>query len=191
MVIISPYEAQALIRKIKASRHVTLHLYAPRINMNQKSLDHLNLYTVPVRQTVRLPRSLIVMLNIFAGQLYLRSFEEYTQVCDALGLAWDDAVKNNGGIEADGFIPPDQPTGALVNRTRFTRSPTKFLLVFLTTVRQNNQNIDKTHMGRLLNGNRLTRAHFGEQDEAGDETAEGAAGILTSRIWEGCSTIVT
>ena len=66
MVIISPYEAQALIWKIETSQHVTMHLYAPRINVDQKPLDHLKLYTVPVRDNVRVPRRLTVLLNIFA-----------------------------------------------------------------------------------------------------------------------------
>lgn len=78
MVIISPYEAHELLRVIRASEHVTLHLYSPRMNIGYPPLDHLALYTIPERTVKRdVPISLLLQLNIFAGQLYMKSFSEY------------------------------------------------------------------------------------------------------------------
>ncbi|KAI3390839.1 hypothetical protein diail_8557 [Diaporthe ilicicola] len=159
LFIISPYEAQQLLPAIKSSNYVTLHLYAPRMNMGQQPLDHLALYTVPERRVAALPPMLSSLLNVFAGQLYMRSFEEYTSICKLLGLAWQSV--GDIEIEADGFIPRRGATTAqLINQTQFTRSPTKFLQDFMTKVRRNNESIEKTHMGRLLNGEILCRDGF-------------------------------
>ncbi|KAB8276571.1 hypothetical protein BDV30DRAFT_235642 [Aspergillus minisclerotigenes] len=88
MVIISPYEAQELYPSIKDSKHVTLHLYVPRSNLGLKPLDKLDLYNVSgeVISALCIPRSFIIDLNLFAGKLYLGSYEEYVEVCDV--LAW-------------------------------------------------------------------------------------------------------
>ncbi|TVY36417.1 hypothetical protein LSUB1_G007938, partial [Lachnellula subtilissima] len=91
MMVISPHEAQELLPRIKASKTTTLHLYGPRQNLGFRSLDALNLYNVPARAGtlhLHLPRHLIIQLNLFAGQLYLASFDEYKEVCSFLGLAW-------------------------------------------------------------------------------------------------------
>ncbi|KNG82868.1 hypothetical protein ANOM_008526 [Aspergillus nomiae NRRL 13137] len=46
MVVISPYEAQEFYNSIKKSKHVILHLYAPRSNVGIKPLGKLDLYNV-------------------------------------------------------------------------------------------------------------------------------------------------
>ncbi|KAK8043450.1 hypothetical protein PG993_005880 [Apiospora rasikravindrae] len=171
LVTVSPYEVQQLLPLIKASTYVTLRLHVPRMNMNQQPLDHLTLYTVPEREvamTTLPPETPSSLLNLFAGQLYLKSFYEYTQLCDLLGLLWEETVDDNGSIiEADGFIltprRSEETVGdasTLVNKTRFTRSPTKFLQIVMTNVRRNNESIEKTHMGRLLSGRLLNRDDF-------------------------------
>lgn len=158
LFILSAYEVQQLLPAITTSPYVTLHLYAPRTSMSQRPLDHLVLYTVPQRETMSLLPEISSLLNVFAGQLYMQTYEEYTTMCDLLGLAWETA--DDAEIEADGFIPRDLNAGTLVNRTQFTRSPTKFLQVFLTSVRRNNESIEKTHMGKLLSGDPLGQDEF-------------------------------
>lgn len=188
--IASPYEVQQLLPFIKASAYVTLRLYAPRMNMNQQPLDHLTLYTVPEREVAmtalpsETPSSL---LNLFAGQLYLQSFHEYTQLCDLLGLLWEETVNDDGSIiEADGFIltprRSEETAGDVstpVNKTRFTRSPTKFLQIFMTNVRRNNESIEKTHVGRLLSGRLLGRDDF-EVDRVGAVNQAGVGSLNVS-----------
>lgn len=163
LFILSAYEAQQLLGGINASPYVTLHLYAPRTAMSQRPLDHLALYTVPERKTTSLPPETSSLLNIFAGQLYMQSYKEYTTMCDLLGLAWTSA--SDAEIEADGFIPRGLEMATLMNKSRFTHSPTKFLHVFLTNVRRNNESIEKTHMGKLLSGDIMDRDEF-EKDRA-------------------------
>lgn len=162
MVIISPYEAQELMPKIKISKFATLHIYAPRQNQAFPALDTLDLYSVSARpEPPILPRHLIVQLNLFAGQLYLGSFEEYIELCDLLGLAWD---KTQEGVAADGFILKGGSDGGK-SRCTFTHSPVKFLKVLMTKIRRNCEGVDKTDMGKILDGRLLLRSDFEELDD--------------------------
>lgn len=162
LVVISPFEAQELLPAIGESSHVTLCLYSPRVNLGFASLEGLDLYTVPQRaMRLVVPPELKIQLNLFAGQLYLTSFQDYTDVCAALGLAsrltGDDTV-----VEADGFIPPGSDNGTIVNMSGFSKSPVKFMMVFMARIRQNCEGIEKTHMGRILNGLILKEGDFEE-----------------------------
>jgi hypothetical protein len=164
MMIISPYEAQQLLPDIKKSKTVALHLYTPRPNLNFRSLDGLDLYTVPVQAKSRvLPRHLVVQLNLFSGQLYLSSFEEYVEICKFLGLAWK-AAEDGCIVAADGFIVGSGSSPAIV-RSTFKDSPVKFLRVLLTKIRKNCESIDKTHMGKILDGRLLLPSDFEEVEE--------------------------
>ncbi|PGG97603.1 hypothetical protein GX51_07235 [Blastomyces parvus] len=154
MIIISPYEAQELLPMTKQSKLTTLHLYAPRVNIGFRALDGLDLYTIPNRPVTRkLPRYLGVQQNLFSGQLYFSSFQEYVEVCELLGLAWEEDRKGRA-LDADGFILNRH------SKSIFTDSPVKFLKVFITKVRRNCEEIGKTHVGAMLNGDLLHPADF-------------------------------
>ncbi|TFA98909.1 hypothetical protein CCMA1212_009268 [Trichoderma ghanense] len=161
VVIISPWEAHQLLGRIETSKMVTLHLYAPRTNFAFEPLDRLTLYTVPPRERKpTLPQLMLAELNIFAGQLYLSSFREYADLCDMLGLArgvpGDEVV-----LGPDGFIPPGIVVGDIINKSAFKKSPVPFLKV-LMKIRRNCEAIDKTHMGKILNGTLLLSVDFDE-----------------------------
>ncbi|PHH66135.1 hypothetical protein CDD81_198 [Ophiocordyceps australis] len=160
VLVISPFEAESLITQIEESGIVTLHIYSPRISLELQPLDHLALYTVPARQpSLTIPVPTTIQLNLFAGQLYLGSFEKYTQVCEALGLAStppDESVI----LGPDGFIPPGLTAGALVNNSGLTKSPVKFLKVLMTRVRRNCETIERTHLGKILDGEILGQRDF-------------------------------
>lgn len=155
LVIISPFEAQHLLDSIASSSHVALHLYAPRTSFEFAAQD-LQLYTVTAQEHVdSVSRDVLMELNLFAGQLYMSSFDEYTLVCDMLGLAWTPVSEK---VEADGFIPPGLET--LVNKSSFTQSPVAFVKALLSKIRQDCESIDKTHMGKVLAGILLEHEDF-------------------------------
>lgn len=157
MVIISPYEADELLSQIKVHNKVTLHVYSPRPNLGFQPLDHLTLYTIPgPRRQLNIPRELVVQLNIFSGQLYFSSFAEYIEVCNCLGLAWN-AAEDGIAVGADGFIVLGDGS---TNASGFKQSPVKFVKALLTKVRRNCEGIDKTHLGRVLDGALLTENDF-------------------------------
>jgi hypothetical protein len=157
VMIISPFEAQELLPSVASSKTTSLHMYAPRPNLSYRALDNLDLFTVPNRK-LSIPRQYIVLLNLFAGQLYLNSFNEYTEVCELLGLSWEKS-DNETTVAADGFIL--KKNGRLGQST-FTKSPVNFVKELMTKVRRNCESIEKTHMGKILNGTLLTREDFEE-----------------------------
>lgn len=156
LLIISPFEANQLLADIRQSPHVTLHLYAPRTNMAYEPLDDMDLYTIgkPFRKG-SISRSSIFQLNLFAGQLYFRSFEEYVELCECLGLAWT-AAKDDEKHQADGFVVSSVGKWGLKN------SPISFLKVFLTKIRLQCEGIGKTHMGKVVDGTLLEKGEIEE-----------------------------
>ncbi|ROW01894.1 hypothetical protein VMCG_05551 [Cytospora schulzeri] len=187
IVIISPYEAHELLPAIKSRGKTTLHIYAPRPNRATRPLDGLDLYTVPSSSSqtmTSIPMHLKLQLNLFAGQLYFTELSEYVEFCDMLGLSWQKASE---GVEiaADGFIPPSslddaETTNGLessqTRKSNFTTSPVKFLKVFLMKARRDCQSIEKTHLGKLLDG-----ALLEEDDFKSQEAPEQGLPLRTSR----------
>lgn len=152
LVIISPYEANAILPHI--TDKVTLHLFSPRFNARFASLDELELYNVGRAFSVdSISRSLTMQLNLFAGSLYLRSFAEYNEVCDFLGLLRSKA-KDGQQVYADGFIDP--PAGAW----GLKKSPVPFLRALLMKIRREGEGVEKTHLGKILSGVRLEEEDF-------------------------------
>ncbi|KAJ9607822.1 hypothetical protein H2200_007901 [Cladophialophora chaetospira] len=159
LVIISPYEAQILQSDVRRSKRVALHLYAPRPNLGIRPLDGLDLYVVSGMATSpTLQPHFIIQLNLFAGQLYLDSFQEYVEVCTMLGLAWRKA-EDGSTIAADGFIIRDGD-GQVTPASSFKDSPVPFLRVLMTNIRKNCEEIDKTHIGAILGGRLLGLSDF-------------------------------
>ncbi|QBZ56801.1 hypothetical protein PoMZ_01717 [Pyricularia oryzae] len=151
MVIISPFEAQNLIETINLYKKVVLHVYAPRSLLGFEPLDNLLLYTIPaVPQHWRVPQLLTIQLNLFSGQLYFSSFDEYKAVCEMLGLDWNGGGQG-GHVGTDGFVKPMFRCANSQAGYTFRHSPVGFLKVFLSKVRRDCKNINKTHMGKLLN----------------------------------------
>ena len=151
MVIISPYEANKLMQKIQASKFVSLHLFAPRINQGFRPLDHLGLYAIPANLEHPTPLHLRIELMLFAGQPYFCSFQQYVEVCKYLCLAHK-AESGDGSVGADGFIDPSSHGPARDPNSIVTESPVKFLKALMTSVRRAGEGIGRTHLGRLLDG---------------------------------------
>ncbi|KAL4804843.1 hypothetical protein BDV18DRAFT_161935 [Aspergillus unguis] len=157
MVIISPFEANELRSEVLKSEAVMMHLYAPRQNRTFSPIDNLNLYTIPRNKaTLGIPILLRIQLNLFAGQLYISSFQEYREICDFLGVAYY-AAPGGVTIAADGFILSSENGNV---GQKFSKSPLMFLKTLMSTIRKDGQEIDKTHLGRLLDGKVLTEEDF-------------------------------
>jgi hypothetical protein len=153
LVIISPFEADQFLERIRISSYVTLHIYAPRSNKTYRPLDDLDLYTIGRPFNPDLSRDLIAQLNLFAGQLYFRSYEEYVETCSFLGLA-STTTSDGQIVQSDGFILPPSGTWDLRD------SPIRFLKDLVVNVRREGEAIDKTHLGRMLEGEVLKRSDF-------------------------------
>jgi hypothetical protein len=155
MIIISPFEAQKLRGEIKEQKRVTMHLYSPRSNIEYHSLDALNLFTEGASfEVTRIPQYLTIQLNLFAGQLYFDTYKEYTEYCDFLSLAWIALEDDSTKVQSDGFI---------LSGKNFKKSPVQFFKILMSKIRRNCQAIDKTHLGKVLEGQLLEALEFTTQ----------------------------
>ncbi|KAI8930715.1 hypothetical protein NX059_012324 [Plenodomus lindquistii] len=154
LVVISPFEANYLQLKIQKHMRVTLHTFAPRIIANFEALDNLDLWTVGRDfNASSVPRSLIIQLNLFAGSLYLRSYDEYIELCDTLGLLRTNAQEQQIALP-DGFITTSKGKWGLRS------SPVPMLRALLLRIRREGEGLEKTHLGKILNGGRLEQSDF-------------------------------
>ncbi|USP74172.1 hypothetical protein yc1106_01446 [Curvularia clavata] len=154
LVIISPHEANLLLSSIRDFKEVTLHLFSARPNISFASLDALTLYNIGrAFSPGSVSRSLTMQLNLFAGSLYLRSMAEYHELCNFLGLLHGRAEEGQE-VYADGFIDP--PTG----KWGLTKSPVPFLRTLLMKIRREGEGVEKTHMGKILDGVALEEGDF-------------------------------
>ncbi|KAL5943080.1 hypothetical protein ACKVV1_001918 [Pyricularia oryzae] len=139
------------LRPVQKNAKTTLHLYAPRSTLGFESLEDLRLYPTPALPAEwSVPRHLVLQLNLFAGQLYISSFADYTAFCDMLGLDWEGGGKDGMVVCADRFVDPASNPGKILKHS-FKNSPVSFLKVYLTKVRRDCESIEKTHMGKILN----------------------------------------
>lgn len=160
-VVLSPYEAHELLPPIRQHRKITLHVYSPRVSMSVRTLEDLSFCAIPAVPKRPLQPPSIMQLNLFAGQLYLKSYEEYQSVCRFLGLCFHPLHKQVQ-VACDGFVDPDNRLefDAIMEREcPFSISPVGFLRM-LMAMRRKGQNFQKSHFGRILRGDLLTRENF-------------------------------
>ncbi|KAI1087952.1 hypothetical protein F5B19DRAFT_33837 [Rostrohypoxylon terebratum] len=163
MMVISPYEAEQLLPKIQASKVFALHLYAPQSTLGYRPLDKLDLYTVPQHLSTReIPQRLITELNLFAGQLYFNSFDQYVDACKFMGISYETPGEGEK-IAADGFILHDK-LGRVGGESGLPESPVSFFKMLHTKIRHNCESISKTHIGKLLDNQLLKPEDFADQE---------------------------
>jgi hypothetical protein len=155
VMIISPFEANALLPAL-SNPLVALHIYKPLCNNAYDPLDKLDLFTVSTNATLPiLPRSFSVQLGLFAGQLYITSYEDYLEICKFLGLSamlvTNEMESQGWKIGTDGFIQSDG-AGNVGGSSGLTQSPVGFFKVLMSKIRRNGDGIAKTDMGKLLEG---------------------------------------
>ncbi|KAG6830941.1 hypothetical protein H0H92_013869 [Tricholoma furcatifolium] len=161
LVVISPFEANELLPKIWTSKHVHLHIYSPRVNMNMKSMEDLKMFSIPPvpasSDALAFVPNLMLELNLWAGQLYLKDFDTYQQLCRTLGLVGDEA----GALtcDSDGFVKPEDRTGSMKDECKMVVSPVPFLKE-LFSFRRKGIGFASTHMGKLLAGRPLDPKDF-------------------------------
>ena len=161
-VVVSPFEAHELLPSIRQYKGVVaLHVYSPRVIVSMRTLEDLSFCTIPALPRCRPIPHFTMLLNLFAGQLYLKSHEEYLSLCRFLGLAFRPPYEHTE-VACDGFISPTGRPGfdAVMEREcPFTTSPVGFLRI-LMTLRRKEQSSQKSHLGRILQGQLLAREEF-------------------------------
>ncbi|KAI0818346.1 hypothetical protein GGR55DRAFT_694556 [Xylaria sp. FL0064] len=178
LIVISPYEAEKIMPKLQQMKpgRVSLHLYKPRSHTVHRSFDRLDFFNTPDPPIeLEVPRTLLVELNLFAGQLYFCVYE--LETCRFLGLAHD--VPSNGQVvDMDGYIVRDSNTDP-----KFDKSPVEFLRILTSAIRRNGQDISKTHVGSMLNGKLLQKSDI-EGAEGGCNVEEVSARLSNVTLLE-------
>jgi len=87
-VVLSPYEAHELLPSIRQYNNVTLHVCSPHVSISVRTLEDLSFCAIPAVPKCWPHPPFVMQLNLFAGQLYLKSYEEYLSVCRFLGLCF-------------------------------------------------------------------------------------------------------
>jgi hypothetical protein len=131
-----------------------LHLFSLRMNAAYALLDELKLFNMGhAFNADDISRSTTQQLNLFAGSLYLRSIEEYREICDYLGFARC-TLSGDQQVLADGFIDPP------IGQWGLQSSPIPFLRSLLMNIRREGEGIEETHLGKILSGVRLRMVDF-------------------------------
>ena len=156
LVLLSPFEANHLMPDIRASEYVHLHVYSPCTSQRMKPSDDLRLYSIPpLPSDWTPPWALIDQLNVFAGQLYLRDYESYLRLCRFLGVPTKE-LSNGTAIRWNLFNIP----GSLEEmKIAFSGSPLPSVLALLA-IRSRGRPFAQTHMGKILQGQPLTKKDF-------------------------------
>lgn len=160
-VVVSPWEAHELLPSIRQQKAVTLHVYSPRVSKSVRTLEDLSFCAIPAAPEGWPNCPVILQLNIFAGQLYLLSYDEYLAVCRLLGLCFGPPPEEIE-VACDGFISPICRPGydeLMAGQCPFKISPIGFLRM-LIAMRRKGQNSQKSHIGRILQGELLAREEF-------------------------------
>src|SRR6266404_3807159 len=151
VIVISPYEANELLPVIRKSEKVRLHIYAARVTVSMRSFSDLGFYTIPKSPTMEwtAPGYLRTELDLFSGQLYFDSKEEYERLCVllALHMVHPDAKY----IEVDGFVPLAYRTGPSSPLTVSALATFKKL----TMLRRKGTGFGGTDLGRVLDARPL------------------------------------
>ncbi|KIY69275.1 hypothetical protein CYLTODRAFT_394060 [Cylindrobasidium torrendii FP15055 ss-10] len=153
LVVISQHEANALMSMLlESSCHVDLYVYAPRINGNGFAFDTFCFDAIrPARSHPRYTplHDHLTQLNLFSGQLYPTTYEQYKLLCNYLGIS----TQKGYFAQSDGFVLPKDrtPLPGMQKHCPFDSSPVPFVRALLD-VRRKGQDYSLTPMGKMLHG---------------------------------------
>ena len=168
-LVVSPFEAHELLPSIRKHKAVTLHVYSPRVSVSVRTLEDLSFCAIPALPNYGPNPPFTMLLNLFAGQLYLKSHEDYLSVCRFLGLAFRPPHKQIE-VACDGFISPASRLAfdAVMEREcPFRTSPVGFFRIVMA-IRRKEQSFQKSHLGRILQADLLAREDFqGSEEQLG------------------------
>ncbi|KAK4574981.1 hypothetical protein LTR86_000831 [Recurvomyces mirabilis] len=167
VLIISPFEANQLNKIMTSSTTATMHVYKPRTHSGYPSLSKLDFHTISAQSLpINIPRGIAIQLDLFAGQLYITSYDDYREICHFLGLSADTVTEAMGRcgwmVSADGFILSDDQ-GRVGGTSGIKKSPVNFFKILMSKIRRNGKGIGKTHMGQLLKGKLFQASEFGDE----------------------------
>ncbi|ESZ97758.1 hypothetical protein SBOR_1840 [Sclerotinia borealis F-4128] len=146
-VVFSPFEVHELRSLIEQHKKVTLSIYSPRLSLSLRSFESLDIYTIPPLPSSWTIPATVMQLNLFAGQLYLRSYDEYIRLCQFLGLCYR-PPQDDIEIACDNFVPMSSRESfdpVMMKVCPFEESPVEFLQKVFA-LRRKGQSFEDSHM---------------------------------------------
>lgn len=165
-IIISPHEAEKFLPFIRQSKHASLFLYQAKVRKDMAPFAEPNIYKIPERSNgATITQEQVAILNLFAGQLYFHTFEEYQLLCTLIGL-WDGEreLPFRRRVANDNWVAPACRKANGWNECIFSESPVQALKEFIK-MRRLGDDWSYTHMGIILGGRILHRANFEEEED--------------------------
>ncbi|KAL9047749.1 MAG: hypothetical protein Q9162_007958 [Coniocarpon cinnabarinum] len=163
-VVLSPYEANKAMPDVLQYSAIELVVYSPRVSKTPRPFDEFSLGDVHhgLSQT---NRRLDIFLGLFAGQLYLDNYQQYKDLCRFLGLLGTTAAESM--VESfDGFVVPAWRARMDItwnSECTVQTSPVSFLRRLLT-IRRKGFDFGRSHLGRLLSEEPMSRNDFAVDD---------------------------
>ncbi|KAH8801966.1 hypothetical protein DL96DRAFT_1475929 [Flagelloscypha sp. PMI_526] len=162
LIVLSQFEANSLLPYMNQFRRCKLHSFVAAVSPAVKPFDEFNFFPIPADAntfSTPLPQKLITQLNLFAGQLYPRSYQHYLLIAQFLGF---DITRRCRSMP-DGFVPPASrfQNPSLMRDCAFTKSPLPFLKQ-LFSLRRKSQRFHDTPVGILLSGWFMSEEEFGK-----------------------------
>jgi hypothetical protein len=161
LLLLSPFEANELLPRVRMSENASLHMYSPRTSRNVRSIEDLNFFTVSRRDFSRPDSRIMHELNLFSGQLFFSDRKSLEEVCHMLGLCLGeipDALQ--GKIDVGGFAQDEGVRRILDIRNCLFRANPLAALRELVGWRRKGQGYNLTHVGLMLHGNNLGDNEF-------------------------------
>ncbi|KAJ5124379.1 uncharacterized protein N7515_008204 [Penicillium bovifimosum] len=160
LLIVSQYEANAVLPIIRRSTHSRLNIYTARFTKPMRSFGNLDFFGIGSGCPMPTQR-MRCCLELFAGSLYFDNFEEYKYFRDFLGLLTGHYENiPQGGITSEGFVkfftrfrlrwPLDSP---------FMVNPLPFLAA-LVDIRTRGGGYQQSHVGSVIRAIQLTPETF-------------------------------
>lgn len=137
LLLLSQHEVNDLIHDIRhESSEVILHSYEPRVTKSMSAVDSASVEarSLSVERWLEVDPWPRLELHVFAGQLYLDTYDQYRQLCEMLG-----------------FAPSSMPT-----------IPLSFVKEWIG-IRRRGQNYLQSHVGQIVSGRVLKEDVFEEE----------------------------
>ncbi|KAJ5124142.1 uncharacterized protein N7515_007967 [Penicillium bovifimosum] len=160
LVIVSQYEANAVLPIVRQSKHTRLNIYTARFTKPMRSFGNLDFFGIGSGCPMPTQR-MRCCLELFAGSLYFDNFEEYKYFRYFLGLLTENYENiPQEGITSEGFVefftrfrlrwPLDSP---------FMVNPLPFLAA-LVDIRTRGGGYQQSHVGSVIRAIQLTPETF-------------------------------
>ena len=175
-LIISDYEANALIPLIRDANPVVVHLisYAAPITKAMVLFDDLKFFSIPLLpRNWQAPTWLVRDLGIFAGRTYFDYNTQYRAMCEALGLPVPISRTADLDTEMPFAVLEDGEEG-FGGRGQSSPNPLLFMQEWLA-VRRKGQDFSQTMMGEMCRGRRLDVPEEASSTEVEEQEEEDGA----------------